>query len=268
VIVRQEADTILLVRQADHAALSGRLAALWGAGPWQPPAPFPSAVLAARLHDMAWPPWDEAPGQRPDGLPQSFFEVDRVTATALYRRGADAVEALDPYAGLLVSLHYSGFYHGHWEWVPYSSPEVYLEPQAGALRVWVREELARHERLKRALGVDADGEVRLAANYRWLQLWDRISLDCCRLDPASAWDEEYAPVTLTAAPESAWTRLRVSMPEPGRCVLSPYPLRRDPFDASIPVVRLPRGACADRETFLAAWREAEEARIEVRFSSA
>ena len=52
-IVRQEGEGLLLVRQADHALLSGWLAAGWGAAPWQAPKPRYSTIIGARLHDLS-----------------------------------------------------------------------------------------------------------------------------------------------------------------------------------------------------------------------
>ena len=114
--MREEGDRLLLIRQVDHSMLSGWLAAMWGAGPWERPQPYSSCVVAARLHDLIWVPWDEALPRRPDGRPYNFREVPRQVIVPYQQRGIDAVEALDPYAGLLVSLHFSGFYRSQWGW--------------------------------------------------------------------------------------------------------------------------------------------------------
>ncbi|HKF76982.1 MAG TPA: DUF3891 family protein, partial [Candidatus Dormibacteraeota bacterium] len=76
-IVREEAGHLVLVRQSDHALLSGWLAAAWGAPPWTAPPARAAAVVAARLHDLAWTAFDEGLPRRPDGRPLTFFEVAR-----------------------------------------------------------------------------------------------------------------------------------------------------------------------------------------------
>ena len=43
------------------------------------------------------------------GRPYNFFEYPAEPRLSVYRRGIDAVEASDPYAGLLCSLHYESF---------------------------------------------------------------------------------------------------------------------------------------------------------------
>jgi len=266
VIVRDDGDHLILIRQPDHADLSGQLAAVWGKPPWEVPEPHQSVVVAARLHDQAWHFWDEAPGQREDGRPRSFFEVDRVVTTGLYTHGADAVAAIDAYAGLLVSLHYSGFFHGHWEWTPFATPERFPEPEATALRLFVQDELGRQKSLRARLDLNnASAEARLRAHYEWLQIWDRISLDVCRHDPGAGFEDAYPPVPLTSGTGAESVPLRISIPGPGRCLLAPYPLRRAPFRTAIRAVRLPVTSCGEREAFLQAWRLAEPEAIAVTF---
>jgi hypothetical protein len=249
VIVRRDAEDLVLVRQADHALLSGWLAAAWGAAPWQSPEPHRSTVVGARLHDLAWTPFDEELHCRPDGQPVAFIEVDRSTSTGFYAGGLDAVEAIDPYAGLLGSLHYSGFYTSHWGWQHWARPTE-LEP---VLERFVAHELERQGRLRRELDMGSDDERRLSCNYFWLQLWDRISLDVCRFG-FSGFAEDYPPVPVCygGLPDAALP----AGPEPVSCAdpLRPGARRRGPGpgmarerrrdhrrDVRAPVTDLPRG---------------------------
>jgi hypothetical protein len=236
-IVRRDGGDLLLVRQADHALLSGWLAAGWGAPPWQPPEPRDSTVVGARLHDLAWTAFDEELRRRPDGQPFAFPEVDRSTSTGFYLRGLDAVEAIDPYAGLLGSLHYSGFYASHWGWQHWARPS-HLEP---VVERFVGHELDRQARLRRQLGLDSEGERHLACNYFWLQIWDRISLDICRYG-FSGHIEDYPAVPVGYAPDARAVRLQIELREGGVCRLGPYPLVLNPYRARVHCVRVPARA--------------------------
>lgn len=258
-IVRDEDGELVIIRQADHADLSGRIAAAWGADPWEPPAPFPSVVVGARRHDDAWLDFDEAPELGDHQRPLSFFEVDRVRTTDMYRRGADATVALDPYAGLLVSLHFSGFFHAHWDWQPLALPENFPDPEGTALRDFVDGELDRQDRLRAELDIEDRAEDRLAANYRWLQLWDRISLDICRQDARQPWALEYPETPTGTAPGAPRAALRIAMTAPGEYTLNPYPLRASPLRLQVPAVRLQVGDYVGRDQFLELWRTAEPA---------
>lgn len=251
-IVREEPEALVLVRQADHALLSGWLAAAWGAPPWSRPSPPEGAVLGARLHDLAWTPFDESLPCRADGRPYAFHEVSRTVSTRLYRRGIDAVEAIDPYAGLLVSLHYSGFYVSHWGWRHWAPPGRLEGEEQAAVQGFVSHELERQRRLRDQQGLDRRAEELLRCNYLWLQLWDRISLDVCRYGFAG-WSTDYPEVPLSPDPDADLVRLHVELEPGGICRLEPYPLLAEPFSATFPCVRLPLAAVGDTARLRQAW---------------
>jgi hypothetical protein len=256
VIVRLEDGDAVIVRQADHAELSGRIAAAWGAAPWEAPEPFPSVVVGARRHDDAWLEFDEAPTLNDSNVPRGFYEVDRVLTADMYRRGIDAMVNIDLYGALLVSLHFSGFFHSHWGWEPFALPENFPEPQAGALRDFVDGELDRQDRLRAELDIGGDDERRLACNYFWLQLWDRISLDICRQDQSQPWALEYPETPMTSAPDAERVALKFAMVAPGEYRLTPYPMRAEPLTVHIPAARIAVADYATREQFVGLWRSA------------
>ena len=225
----------MLVRQVDHSMLSGWLAACWGAGPWERPQPYSSCVVGARMHDVIWVPWDEALPCGPDGRPYNFRDVSRRVILPYQERGIDAVEALDPYAGLLTSLHFSGFYHSHWGWEAGSVDEDDRE----AVEAHVRHELDRQRRIRDRIGIDLVAERRLECNYKWLQMWDRISRDLCLFGFESGYSIDEPPVPARVDREAEELRLSIRL-EPGNvCRLDPYPLTVQPYTARIPCVRVP-----------------------------
>jgi hypothetical protein len=263
-IVREEAGDLVLVRQTDHAMLSGWLAAAWGAPPWGPPHPWESSVAAARIHDLPWAAFDETLPTRPDGRPYAFHELARTVTTRLYVHGLDAVEAIDPYAGLLASLHFSGFYTSHWGWrhgVPGPRPDG---EEGEAVRAFVEHELRRQGRLRDRLGVDGVRDRELMCGYLWLQLWDRISLDICR-HGFSGWSGEYPPVPVGPALDAEVVRLRVALEPGGVCRLDPYPLLFSPYRARVPAVRVPLASAADAGRLRRAWRGGGAEGIDITF---
>lgn len=265
-IVGQEGDDLLLVRQADHALLSGWLCAAWGAPPWTAPQPRDGAVLGARLHDLAWSPYDERLPRRPDGRPAAFFEVSRVVVTGLYLRGLAAVESMDPYAGLLGSLHYSGFYVSHWGWQHWARPGNLQGEEKAAVDSFVAHELERQGRLRHELHFTDEDELRLRCNYFWLQLWDRISLDVCRYG-FHGHTEEYPAVPLSYEEGAPSVRLRIELHPDGVCRLGPYPLLPDPYRAQIPRVRVPAAAAGPgaRDQLNRCWLSGGGETVDVRF---
>jgi len=263
-IVREDGDRLVLVRQTDHALLSGWLAAAWGAPPWTEPRPYDASVAAARLHDLPWAAFDETLPCRPDGRPYAFHEVARSVTTRLYVRGLDAVEAIEPYAALLASLHFSGFHADHWGWRRGQPPPQTAGEEGAAIRAFVDHELRRQARLRARLGVDGAGDRELMCGYLWLQLWDRISLDVCRRG-FTGWSGDYPPTPVGPAPGAAVERLHVELEAGGVCRLDPYPLLSSPYRARVPAVLVPMAALGDAGELRRAWREGGAGGIEVTF---
>jgi len=110
-IVQEQGDELVLIRQTDHAVLSGFLAREWGNDLFQRPEPFESLQLATSEHDNGWREWELQPTIDPKTrLPYSFMSLPTDAHMELYQRGIERVVRSDRYAGLLVSMHASGLY--------------------------------------------------------------------------------------------------------------------------------------------------------------
>lgn len=229
-VIRETASgEVVVVRQNDHARLSGRLAELWGRPPWRAPEPRDRVALGGSLHDLAWVGWDQAAilaGSRP----APFYAVARTVTAPMYRRGVDAVERIDPYAGLLASLHYSGLFASYWGWEPLADVTRMPLDERGAVAALLDHERARQVRLRAELAPD---DAALERAYKYLQLWDRISLHVCGQGFDQPWEGEY--------PEIEGIRLRIRLEPPDRCLLDPYPLLKDPAREVVPALVLGSG---------------------------
>jgi len=75
-IIQQTNDPMLVIRQTDHAILSGFFAREWGNDAFPRPEPFASFCLAAAEHDNGWQEWEMAPGVDPKSFaPYTFMSV-------------------------------------------------------------------------------------------------------------------------------------------------------------------------------------------------
>lgn len=229
-VVREAAGgDVVLIRQNDHARLSGRLAELWGNPPWQVPRPREQVALGASLHDLAWVAWDEA-ALLGEQRPAPFYAVPRTVTAPMYVRGIDAVERIDAFAALLASLHYAGLFAGYWGWEPLADIRRMSLDDATAVAALLDHERARQVRLRGDLDPD-DADLERA--YKYLQLWDRISLAVCSQGFDAVWETEY--------PEVDGLRLGLRLEPPDRCVLDPYPLVAEEFTDVVPAQRLGAG---------------------------
>jgi len=203
-IITARGDSLVLVEQNEHGRIAGELCAAWGGEHVDRPEPAESARLAAALHDDGWRIPDAEPRfNAAQARPLHFLEIDLAEHADVYRPGVEHVLSLDPYAGLLVSMHWTGLYTARWGAVPRSVFASGDSELGRALATVVDGEERRWIELKRTLAAGerrSDFEMRLWHNYETLQAQDVLSLYACTavLAPAGP-DEERAPVTATLA---------------------------------------------------------------------
>jgi len=82
----------------------------WGNGDFESIRPEGSLVTATFLHDIGWQEFDQRPRLKTDEktgnpTPVNFHELSPQTWVEMYEQGIETVARIDPYAGLVVSLH-------------------------------------------------------------------------------------------------------------------------------------------------------------------
>ena len=164
VIVRERTGSFLLVRQHDHALAAGVFAGHWTEGP----RPYESALYAVANHDVAWRELDrEVHWNEETGRPHAFSDYPVEPKVAAYGAGVDLVEATDPYAACLCSMHYEKLLRQFGR----------TEDEAR----FVEAEARRQERLRAGM---SEEEVRnLDRNLDFLRLCDGLSLFVCLNEP-------------------------------------------------------------------------------------
>jgi hypothetical protein len=246
-IVQRRAGELLLIRQTDHAALSGALAEHWGAGAFARPQPRASVLLAAARHDDGWYEWERVPKVNPaTRRPYNFTEMPPGEHLPFYLRGIDGVVRDDPYAGLLVCLHLSGLYrkrHG-------LDPGLGMERLPPEVRPVVEEYLRqldeRQKRLREQLRHDSDvpaeavEEVAVWTNYRLLQVYDLFSLYFC-MAPPREYTLRHVPVN-ASQPD---TELHLRPAGGDALVVDPYPFDVAPLRVAVSGRVIPHRDYAD-----------------------
>jgi hypothetical protein len=209
VIVRERADTFLLFGQHEHAKMAGEFARRWGVGP----EPFESTVYAIANHDLAWRgPDGEVLWNEEKDRPYSFLDYPLHLKLPAQKWGIDQVEAYDPYAGCLCSMHYARFL---------------LDAERPEEIEFRDSEFERQGRLEEGMSeVDLEN---LERNFRFLRVCDGISLFLCLNEPGG--DDN--PPPYPGGFEFGGTRFGL-MWEDGRTLsLDPNPFP-EPFDVEIP----------------------------------
>lgn len=250
-LISRRDNGLVLVEQPEHARMAGDLVAHWGNETFAVPQPRDAVVTAAAMHDDGWTEADAEPlFNAEEARPLHFLEIPMKEHIPLYGRGVDRTFAQDPYAGLLVSMHWTGLYRGRWgmqsgklDWAEDGRSEVEQLQDAAVdaeERRWIevkRRELGGHRR--------SDLEAGLWHNYDLLQAWDLLSLFVCLIPLVPAPDGVAAvPVasTLKSIDQTPGDRVVESVPlriggervdlslhcvEPGVVALDPYPFDQD-----------------------------------------
>lgn len=185
IVTRQEG-SLRLVTQCDHAHFSARLLSMWRS-PELADHPRRRRLLEAiREHDNGWREADAAPRVDPaTGTPYGFLDLPDDERLEIWRRGTRRYVEEEPYVALLVVEHARALLSQRGDDEPYRQLLDELEE--------LREEL-----LPRA-GV-ASEEV--AADYRWLDLADALSLAAC-----VPWSRPFERQTWSIAVEGVGVRI-------------------------------------------------------------
>ncbi len=251
-IVRERGESWQLVRQPDHADLSGQLAEAWGGGDFARPRPLSSVVLGAYRHDDGWavfdrrPAWDTAKRQ-----PLNFLDIPIRAHVAFYSACIEVVAQEDPYAGVLVSMHAVGLYNGRYQTSPGSGPGLVNAPNAAEEVVrFVEEREAAHT--ERALALRIPDEERWT-NYKLLQIYDRLSLAFCLREWESSDAEPYTISPVPSDYSGSDVELTLEPLGPWRVRVTPYPFTASPARFTLVRKLLLRAPFAGNDEFRAAY---------------
>jgi hypothetical protein len=279
---------LLLVDQNEHGRLAGEIAARWGNDRFAPPARRDSALIAAAMHDEGWREADATPlFNFEEHRPLHFLEIDMSEHVPLYRRGVERVLERDAYAGLLVSMHWTGLYRGRWG---LQSGGVFRTRAASAATRLQDEAVEEQERrwteIKRELIFDeprSDFEAALWNNYDLLQAFDLLSLYLCtaNLAPAAGARPERVTAVLGAIDQQPGPRLISSVPvrqggaradlllEPtaeGAVIADPFPFEQDPVDFALSGKAIPDERYESADAVSDALKRAETSALVFRVS--
>jgi hypothetical protein len=240
-IVQQQKDPMVVIRQTDHAFLAGFFAREWGNEYFVRPEPFASFCLAAAEHDNGWQEWEMLPGVDPKTfVPYTFMTVPTEEHIALYQRGIERVVKADLYAGLLIVGHCMNLYDRARATMPgYSAKYVKSQEQHLASDFLQRLRL-QQLRLKVDLRNDPvlkpfTDERLIKANQQRLDALDRLSLHFCL---GEGGDITIEGVPVNDEEEEVDWQLRAA--GDNQYTLDPYPFRREPLEFAILERRIPR----------------------------
>lgn len=244
-IVQQHGDPMVVIRQTDHAFLSGFFAREWGNEVFERPEPFASFCLAAAEHDNGWQEWEMLPGVDPKTFaPHTFMTVPTDEHIALYQRGIERAVRVDLYAGMLIVGHCMDLYDRARATMPGYSAKYVRSHEQHLAADFVQRLRLQQLRLKVDLRNDPamrpfTDESRIKANQQRLDALDRLSLYFCL--------GEGGDITIEDVPVSEQSEVDWQLREVGenRYTLDPYPFRREPLEFALLERRIPKRRYVD-----------------------
>src|SRR5260370_1324602 len=239
-IIQEHGDHLILIRQTDHAVLSGYFARESGNENFARPEPLESFQLAATEHDNGWNEWEVQPRIDPvTFLPYSFMSLPTQEHIDLYQRGIERVVKVDRYAGLLVSMHCAGLYDKTRATMPGFSAKYVKAHEAAVVNEFLQR--LRLQQLRLKVDLRGDPMTKNFADAKWvqanpprLQALNPLPLYFC-LGPGE-------PATIDAVPAD-YKGIGVDwdlQPEENGATLEPDPFRRDPLEISSQARRIPK----------------------------
>jgi hypothetical protein len=239
-IVQQHGDPIVVIRQTDHAFLSGFFAREWGNEVFERPEPFASFCLAAAEHDNGWQEWEMLPGVDPKTFaPHTFMTVPTDEHIALYQRGIERAVRADLYTGMLIVGHCMNLYDRARATMPGYSAKYVRSHEQHLAADFVQRLRLQQLRLKVDLRNDPamrpfTDESRIKANQQRLDVLDRLSLYFCLGEGGDITIED---VPVNEQSEVDWQLRAVGE---NRYTLYPYPFRREPLEFALLERRIPK----------------------------
>ena len=239
-IVQQHGDPIVVIRQTDHAFLSGFFAREWGNEVFEPPEPFASFCLAAAEHDNGWQEWEMLPGvDSKTFAPHTFMTVPTDEHIALYQRGIERAVRADLYTGMLIVGHCMNLYDRARATMPGYSAKYVKSHEQHLAADFIQRLRLQQLRLKVDLRNDPamrpfTDESRIKANQQRLDALDRLSLYFCL--------GEGGDITIEDVPVNEQSEVDWQLREVGenRYTLDPYPFRREPLEFALLERRIPK----------------------------
>lgn len=214
-----------VIRQADHARLSGQFAAAFGNGQFALLAPAEPVIFVAGHHDEGWQQTDERVLADPKtGLPYHLTQTPLVELLKTSARSPEFNEQHHPYSGLLSSMHTVGLFNGRYG----LSDKIFIDLVPAEYKLpllaLLKSEEGRQERLKEQL---QGGETavytqhdHLFHNYKLLQFFDTLALYFHMVHPAGRGSSSFPNVPRTVGNDVTVTITPVAA---NVYALSPYP---------------------------------------------
>lgn len=194
--VAPDKQTAFVIRQQDHAEISGQFAEHFGNEDFEGLDPKDALVYVARHHDDGWEDIDGNPQLDPNtGFVYHLTQTAMHLLLATGNQSPNANEAHHPYSGILSSMHTYGLYHGRYGLSDKVFIEIVSDEWRDKIKAMLAIEVDRQQRIKSELqDSNLVEEAVLFHNYKLLQFFDTLALYIQTLPPSQVGESQFLHV--------------------------------------------------------------------------
>jgi hypothetical protein len=265
-ITKHDDGYLYIVNQYDHSVQAGEVARHWGNDQFARPEQFESLCLAVQKHDIGWIESDtQVLFSDESGQPVPFLNVNLLQHVDFYGKGYEKVKEEDPYAGLLVGMHWIGLYTSRFGYdpsftfkIPADLASLIDEKIISLQKEWVDLKM----NLWNKSGPRIQFENNLWKNYEIVQFMDRLSqyVSMHKLDTTN--ELIMGPVRQTV--DSKGCMITVKGQGNGKVVVEPYPFDSE-FETTVLLRKIPDIRYESHHAVYKALEKAEVERVTWKF---
>ncbi|WP_188207394.1 DUF3891 family protein [Alkalibacillus aidingensis] len=176
-IVSEHHNDFEMVKQHDHAIISGEAAKHWKAELFIGDFLRREVEYAIKNHDCAWIPLDQSPiWNSKKNAPHSFMDYPLIPKIEHYSQGIDQVEEQSEYAVILCSQHYLSFFD--------------KDSTDSTISMFISREIERQRRIKELMSTQVPERI-TRFHFHLLQFCDDLSLYLCLNKPGVPKEQEH-----------------------------------------------------------------------------
>ncbi|RFU70505.1 DUF3891 family protein [Peribacillus saganii] len=238
-IISKQDGKLVLVRQDEHAIQMGDVARKWGNENFEKLLNHESVSLGIEKHDAGWRgPDDEVLFNSNTKRPTNFLEVNLPEHVRFYELGYRETLKQDPYAGMMLGMHWIGLYTSRFGYDPtftYKVSDDLVEfmnnTVANIQKEWIDVKLQYWQKQQQR----SEFEDHVWMQYEFFQVMDLLGLFMGLNDPKIEKEVSLGPIRMSR--KSDPINLTVKSNGNGTLLVHPFPFA-DEFETSVPGRRI------------------------------
>lgn len=224
-IISKQGNQLVLVRQDEHCPQAGDTARKWGNEQFEKLKYHDSVCLGIAKHDIGWKrPDDEVQYNEITKRPLNFLDVKLPEHVEFYEDGYRQALAEDPYAGLMLGLHWIGLYTSRYGYDPtftYNVSEDLVDYMNSVIIKIEKEFVEFKHQYWNYKQKRSEFEDHVWMQYEFFQVMDRMSLFMALNNPMEEKEVYLGPVRTSR--EKPGINLHLKAPGNGKLIVDPFP---------------------------------------------